>query len=1151
MSADNKNKGTAQNKPIFKPVSGKASFPEMEENVLKLWREKDIFHRTEKEREGSPLFMLFEGPPTANGSPGIHHVLARVFKDAIPRYKTMKGFRPVRKGGWDTHGLPVELEIEKELGLATKQDIEKYGVEEFNKKCRQSVFRYVKDWEDLTERIAYWVDMQKAYATLTNDYIETGWWILKQLWDHKGKDEQGVESRLLFNGFKVTPHCPRCVTSLSSHEVALGYKEDTPDPSVYVKFQVDINASLGHADDLPKAEEAALKKVIGRIKDVGQPVYLLAWTTTPWTLPGNVALVVNLDAEYALVSVKAAKGSDELTHLILAKALLKQAVKGECTLEATFTGRELDGLKYHALYDPFASNLPRGAIQQFATENILTHPEQGEASNKAEMSKNSWQVHIADYVSLEDGTGIVHTAPAFGADDFGIGGKKRLLFVKPVNLQGQFEGSYPWSGKFVKDADKDIRRDLRERGLLYRDEVIKHTYPFCWRCNTPLLYYAKSSWYIRTTAVKDRLVSANREINWYPEHIREGRFGEWLQNNVDWAVSRERFWGTPMPIWLCHACGSTHCVGSADEIRRMAHLDEMKKRGLGLDELLKDLHRPYIDRVLLKCPQCSSAMERIPEVLDAWFDSGAMPYAQWHYPFENKAIAEDGRYPAEYICEAVDQTRGWFYSLHALAVLLEQVTGKKITAPSYRNVICLGLIQDAKGEKMSKSKGNVVAPWTVIKAHGADALRWYLYTAAPPGNSRRFSQELVGDAVRRFLLTLWNTYSFFVTYANIDRFTPDPYKAPVPSSELDRWILSELNGLIASVTELMDSYNITDAARRIEEFVEALSNWYVRRSRRRFWKSESDQDKLAAHSTLYHCLVTVSKLAAPLTPFVAEEMYQNLVRSVDPKAPESVHLSLFPVADIGLIDKELTEATRLAMRLSSLGRSARSKAKIKVRQPIATALVKLRSVEESRLWPRIKVQVEEELNVKAVTLLENTKEAARFFEVRLNMALVGPRFGSETGKVTRAFKDADAAKVYEAASAGRDVQIGTFALAPGDVEVLPSEVKGYAVAAESGYLVAVSTELSEELVREGLAREMVHHIQNMRRSADFDIADYIVTCYQGDLSLKEVVSRFGGYIKQETLSKQLVEGPPPEGAYVEDLVIDEMTVKVGVIRAPK
>ncbi len=1141
---------------MFKPVPSKVSFPRMEEDILKFWREKDIFHRTESEREGGPLFMMYEGPPTANGSPGIHHVLARIFKDAIPRYKTMKGFRTIRKGGWDTHGLPVELEVERELGLSTKQEIERFGVEEFNARCRESVFRYVKEWVELTERIAFWVDMKNAYATLTNDYIETGWWILKQLWDHRIKGEGGQDLSLLFKNFKVTPHCPRCVTTLSSHEVALGYEENTPDPSVYVKFLVTPGwwprplQALGNRSDWRKGEKPSAYDAIFSDDETSVPTYFLAWTTTPWTLPGNTALAIHPKEDYALIEHLDGDGRAE--RLILAADLADKVVKGKHQVLTRLHGEDLVGLAYQPLYDPQAyqatyveslGTTENDGVWRLGRETLAEH-----IPFEKLVDPLRYLVIGQDIVSVKEGTGILHIAPPFGGEDYQAGQGYGLFFIQPVNLQGQFEGSYPWSGKFVKEADKDIRRDLRERGLLHRDETIRHTYPFCWRCGTPLLYYAKSSWYIRTTAVKDRLLSANQEINWHPEHIKDGRFGEWLQNNVDWAISRERFWGTPIPIWRCEECGEEHCVGSIAEIKAMANQEETQKEGISLEEALKDLHRPYIDKVALRCPQCGGPMRRIPEVLDAWFDSGAMPYAQWHYPLDNGGITKDGRYPADYICEAVDQTRGWFYSLHALSTLLEEVTGKEIRTPGYRNVICLGLIQDAKGEKMSKSKGNIVEPWAVIEAHGVDALRWYLYTAAPPGNSRRFSQELVGEAVRRFMLTLWNTYSFFVTYANIDRFQPGLSGGLKPSSELDRWILSELNSLILNVTELLDNYNPTDAGRRIEDFVEALSNWYVRRSRRRFWKSENDEDKLSAHSTLYRCLVTLSKLIAPLTPFVAEEMYQNLVRSMDPSAPESVHLSRFPEVDLEQIDAELSQATRLAMRLSSLGRSARSKAKIKVRQPIARALVKVRSPEEAMHWPKIKAQVEEELNVKEALLLDDPQESAKFFDVRLNMALVGPKFGAETGQVAKAFAAADHVEVYAKVSSDSPIEMKGYTLQPEEVEVLPAQVEGYAAATEAGYLVAVETDIPEDLRREGMARELVHRIQNMRRSAGFDIADYILTYYEGVEEIKEVMKEFGNYIGQETLSRKLLEQRPPDDAYVEEMEIEGSLIRIGINR---
>jgi len=855
----------------FNPVSSRVSFPKMEEGVLQLWRERDVFRRSVQQREGRPTFILYEGPPTANGSPGIHHVLSRVFKDIFPRYKTMKGFQAPRKGGWDTHGLPVELEVERELKLTSKTEIEAYGVERFNQRCRESVFRYVGEWEAMTERVGFWVDLEHAYVTYDNGYIETGWWIVKRLW----------EKGLVYQGRRVAPHCPRCGTTLSSHEVALGYQDETPDPSIYVKFRI-----------VPETAPAALRP------HLSGPAFLLAWTTTPWTLPGNTALSVNAEERYVLVRLRE---SGEL--LVLARALLDQALRGEYAVLAELPGAELAGMKYEPLYDPRRYEV---AIEQFVyskNECVRVWPPVQGVVSLSLPDPLTYPVIAAEFVSMIDGTGIVHTAPAFGQDDYQAGVANGLLFVQPVKLNGEFEGSYPWTGKFVKRADPAIMDDLKARGLLYRRETIKHTYPFCWRCETPLLYHGKSSWYLRTTAVKERLLEANQAIGWHPEHVKDGRFGEWLRGNVDWAISRERFWGTPWPVWECDRMHSLHqeVIGSVDELRRKPGV-----RGVA-DSL--DLHRPFVDAITFQCGfengACGGTMRRLPEVMDCWFDSGAMPLAQWHYPFENRELVESGGwYPADYICEAVDQTRGWFYSLHAIATLLEAATGGLLKAPCYRSVICLGHILDAKGEKMSKSRGNIVSPAEVIDAHGADAVRWYLYTATPPGNSRRFSAQLVAEAVRTFLLTLWNTYSFFVTYANIDGFDPARSKGP-PASELDRWVLSRLHSTIADVTASMDGYDPTTAARRIEAFVDDLSNWYVRRSRRRFWKpvlssvegSESDEDKASAHRTLYECLVTLSRLIAPFTPFVAEELYQNLVRSAEPAAPESVHLADYPVAD--------------------------------------------------------------------------------------------------------------------------------------------------------------------------------------------------------------------------------------------------------------
>ena len=1094
---------------MFKPVPSKVSFPDLEKAVLRFWRERDIFHRTESEREGAPLFALYEGPPTANGSPGIHHVLARVFKDVIPRYKTMKGYRPLRKGGWDTHGLPVELEVEKELGLSSKQDIERYGVEAFNQRCRESVFRYVKEWEEMTDRIGFWIDMQDAYVTFTNDYIETGWWILRQLWDRD----------LLYQGMKGAPHCPRCVTSLSSHEVALGYQENTADPSIYVKFPLE------------SAPPPAQKPEV--------PTFFLAWTTTPWTLPGNTALAVAPDEDYAVVEVEGPVGRE---RLILAQALVSRAIRQEHHIVDTVRGHDLVGLTYRTPYDAVSAGV---AVQEFRQEQVAG----AQVAQLQPVGQFSPRVIGADFVSLEDGTGIVHIAPAFGDEDLNAGRDHGLAFVQPVDLQGRVIGRFPGEGKFVKDADEEIMRDLQERGLLYHRDVYRHTYPFCWRCGTPLLYYAKTSWYIMTTAVKERLVSGNQEINWYPEHIKEGRFGEWLRNNVDWAISRERYWGSPIPIWKCQQCDAHHCIGSVAELRERA-LPEGAE--LLAPERL-DLHRPFVDRVTIRCQACGGSMRRIPEVMDAWFDSGAMPLAQWHLLSRDhlEQIKRSGRFPADYICEAVDQTRGWFYTLHALSTLIDN-------GPCYRNVICLGLILDEKGEKMSKTRGNVVEPWAVLDQQGADALRWYLFTSAPPGNPRRFSAGLVQESLRRFLLTLWNTYSFFVNYANIDRFNPadvqrywkdelgSPRLAEVPQNELDRWVLSELNSLVASVTSLMDGYNPTDAARRVEEFVEMLSNWYVRRSRRRFWKSESDQDKEWAYMTLYTCLVTLSRVLAPFIPFVAEEMYRNLVGAVDTSTPESVHLSRFPEPDPSLIDEGLARSTRLAMRLASLGRAARSKASIKVRQPLAQALVKLRFPEEEALLETVAAQILDELNVKDLATVQD-EGSLEEFTVKPNHALLGPKYGGQVARIEAALREADAKEVAAQVRAGAPVAVGEFSLEPQEVQVAATDRPGLAVAQEGGYAVAVDTRVSPELADEGLARELVHRLQNMRRDAGLELTDHIVAYYSSDDDhIRRVMELFGGYIRQETLSEELRNASPEDDAHVQRQKVEGMEVTLGV-----
>jgi len=1015
---------------MFPPVKSKVNFAQLEENILRLWQDKNVFERSVEARQGAPRFVLYEGPPTANGSPGIHHVLSRVFKDIIPRYKAMKGYYTPRIAGWDTHGLPVELEVERELGFSGKAQIEEYGVDRFNARCRESVFSYLKEWEALTERIAFWIDLKHPYITMDNKYIETGWWTIKQMWDRG----------LVYQGYKVTPHCPRCGTSLSSHEVALGYEDNVEDPSVYIKF---------------KLVEQSRQKL-----NLEKPAYFLAWTTTPWTLPGNTALAIADEAEYAIVEY-------EGEYLILASVRLEPAGLGEAPVVAKVEGSDLVGLGYEPLFNPSDFGIPVEKTGGLEKEG----PPSSDVLRKQEDFFN-YPVIATDFVSMEDGTGIVHIAPAYGEVDYQAGTEQGLDFVHTVDLQGKVIGNYPFSGLFVKDADPMVLEELKKKNLLFRSETIRHTYPFCWRCEAPLLYYAKQTWYIQTTAVKESLISGNAEINWYPEHIKYGRFGDWLENNVDWAFSRERYWGTPLPVWRCEnpECSHLDCVGSLAEL-------ENKPGFAGLKEPL-DLHRPFVDELTYDCPECGAKMRRVPEVIDCWFDSGAMPVAQYHYPFENDTLLEDGRFPADYISEAVDQTRGWFYSLHAISTLL-------FSRPCFRNVICLGHILDAKGEKMSKAKGNVVEPWAVINKYGADALRWYFFTSSPPGNVRRFAEKSVAEVTRHFLLTLWNTYSFLVTYANIDHFTPGSEGTLLEESELDRWIISELNQLIIDVDSAMDNYNPTEAGRKIEGFVDGLSNWYVRRSRRRFWKSENDADKLAAYTTLYQCLVTLAKLLAPFTPFLAEELYQNLVCSAFPQAPDSVHLTDFPVADESKIDKRLAADIRLAMKVSSLGRAARSQAGIKVRQPLAVNYVSFSSMSERTALERVKPQVLEELNIKDLQFIDNV------------------------GKLSE---------------------------------------KSYVISSEGSYSVAVPTEISPELQAEGVAREIVHRLQTMRRSAEFEIADKIITHYQGDDYIKQVITDFADYIKQETLSKKLIEGDPETGAFVAEHEIGGHNLKLGVKR---
>jgi len=1054
---------------MFEPVSSHVNFPQLEMSVLDFWKQRDILHRSMTEREGAPSYVFYEGPPTANGLPGIHHVLSRAFKDLFPRYKTMRGYYCLRRGGWDTHGLPVELEVERELELKSKVEIEKYGIAEFNERCKQSVFRYVNEWEQLTERIGFWVDLETAYVTLTNDYIESVWWILKQLWD---KD-------LLYQDYKVVPYCPRCGTPLSDHEVALGYEENTPDPSIYVRFPI-------------KGESGT---------------YFLVWTTTPWTLPGNVALAVGADVTYVTVEQRTDDGGTE--RLILAKDLLSSALHGEYRVLEEYKGKKLLGKHYSPLF----TFLP--------------------------VDKDYCYVIEGSFVSTTEGTGIVHIAPAFGAEDMQVGREHDLPVLMTVDSRGEFVAEVkPWRGMFVKDADPLIIRELTERGLMYAAGTYYHTYPFCWRCHTPLLYYARASWYIQTTRYKENMVRNNQLINWYPEHIKDGRFGNWLANNVDWALGRERYWGTPLPVWVCDECGHKDCIGSFGDLR-----SRVEASGNRWPEQW-DPHRPYVDAVVFDCPKCKShnSMHRVSELIDCWFDSGSMPVAQWHYPFENQELFK-AQFPADYICEAVDQTRGWFYTLHAISTLL-------FDQPCFKNVICLGLILDGEGQKMSKSRGNVVYPWDVINVHGADALRWYLYTASPPGNERRFSADLVGEVVRTFMLTLWNTYSFFVTYANLDRWTPAS-GSRTPASDLDRWILSELDVLTNNVTNALEHYDVTGAARPIASFVDDLSNWYVRRSRRRFWKSGDDADKQSAYTTLYECLVTLSKLLAPFMPFLAEVMYRNLVCSVDSNAPESVHLAAWPTAPEGRVDEQLMSDTRLVQKLVSLGHAARNSARIKVRQPLGKVALHVRSDAETAAVERLRELLLDELNCKSLELLQDVTDVA---QVSLNLSpqQLGQKYGSKFPKLRATVAQLDqlqlartlqAGKAFTANVAGEELEV-----APGEAQVKVTPKAGWAVATDGSYTVAVSTELTDELVQEGLAREVVRRIQDLRKKADFRIEDRITTYYKAEGKLAEAIAAWADYIKAETLTEELITADPPHGLVSDKTTIDRHPLALAVRR---
>ncbi|MBS60585.1 MAG: isoleucine--tRNA ligase [Anaerolineaceae bacterium] len=1041
----------------FQPVKSKLDVGKLELEILKFWQDNAIFDRSVKSREGNQTYVFYEGPPTANGMPGSHHVLSRAFKDIYPRYRAMRGYYVLRRGGWDTHGLPVEIEVEKQLGITGKEQIESYGIAEFNTRCRQSAFEYIQEWEKLTDRIGFWVDLESAYVTFENDYIESVWWILKELW----------KKELIYQGFKVVPYCARCGTALSDHELSLGYQENTADPSVYVKFPLkdDPNTSL------------------------------LIWTTTPWTLPGNVAVAVNPDIVYVTVQL------EEGERIIVAKELCQDVLNelNSFHIVDEIKGSELQGLQYEAPY------------------------------NFMPFEEKAHYVVLADFVTTGEGTGIVHMAAAFGADDMAMSIKYGLPVLMTVGEDGCFVDSItPWASMWVKDADPLITDDLLKRELLLKSDTYLHTYPFCWRCDTPLLYMARSTWYIATTKHKDRLVELNQTINWYPSHIRDGRFGNWLENNVDWALGRERYWGTPLPIWIDED-GDWLLVGSVQELSALANRD--------CSDL--DLHRPYVDDITFLNPKTGKTMHRVPEVIDVWFDSGAMPLAQWHYPFENNNQFQE-QFPADYICEAVDQTRGWFYSLHSISTML-------FDSVAFKNVACLGLILDESGQKMSKSKGNIVDPWDVLNLHGADAFRWYLYTASPPGQERRFSVDLVGDVLRSFTLTLWNTYVFFVTYANLDDWSPgvSDEESNNAISELDKWILSELHHLVKDVTDALENYDATGATRPIERFVDLLSNWYVRLSRRRFWKTEDDSDKHAAYATLYQCLLTVSKILAPSMPFISDAIYRNLTE-YEVLAPESVHLADWPEYDPGLINEDLNREMRLVQKLVSLGHSARQSAQLKVRQPLAEVVFWAGSHMKGELLERYSRLILDELNVKHVRWLDSADEAVVYTLHPLPKQL-GQKYASLFPKIKEAIHEVDTAiaanRLLDGESIVIDVESDKIEILPEEIEVRVESKEGFATAEDGGLVVGLVTDLTPELVLEGLAREVVRRVQDLRKSSGFDISDRISITYTGTSKLVDAIEQHRDYIMGEALALSLVCHKDVKGV-VEKIGDETLTLKL-------
>lgn len=1016
----------------FMDADGKVPVNQREETILAYWRTGRIPERSVSEREGAPPFVFYEGPPTANGKPGIHHVLARTLKDTVCRYRTMQGFQVNRKAGWDTHGLPVEIEVEKTLGLSSKQEIEAYGIEAFNQKCRESVFTYEREWRRMTERIGYWLDMDHPYITLDNSYIESIWWILKQFFD----------AGLIYEGHKIMPYCSRCGTPLASHEVSLGYKDETID-SIYIPIKLK-----------GKAAE-----------------YFLVWTTTPWTLPANVALAVNAGCTY----VRARRPDDDAVY-ILVRERVEAVLGNEAEILETIKGEALVGTEYEQFL-PFVTVA----------------------------NENAFKVYDGEFVSTEDGTGIVHIAPAFGEDDYQLGRKNGLPFIQPVDKEGKFLPEItPWAGRFVREADPDITRYLKAQGKLFRKERLIHAYPYCWRCDTPLLYYARKSWYIATTKFKEKLITNNRQINWFPEHVGKGRFGNWLENLIDWSLSRDRYWGTPLNIWRCETCNRLASVGSRQELAERA-LEEV-------DAAAIELHRPYIDEVHLRC-ECSGRMTRTSEVIDCWFDSGSMPYAQWHYPFEHQEDF-DQLFPADFICEGIDQTRGWFYSLLAIGTFL-------FDKPTFKNVLVNDLLLDKNGQKMSKSRGNAVDPWKLLEKYGADATRWYLLGVSPPWLPTRFDEDGLKEVSAKFFGTLQNVYSFFTLYANIDQAAPAQYVIPVRERpEIDRWVISRLNSLILQVRRDMEGFDLTRAVRGIQAFViDDLSNWYVRRTRERFWTATMDQDKQAVYRTLWEALIAVAKLMAPFAPFLAEGIYHNLT-SETTDFKDSVHLEDYPEA-ADLIDTVLEEHMGLVIQLVSMGRAARNKVQIKVRQPLSNFKVSRQHQEQLRSMEDL---IKEELNVKHLEYIE-TPDAFVTYSVKPNFPVLGPKYGKSMQQIAKILTEGDASQMISQLRQTGTLPIAldgqTVVLRDEDVQVRVEDRPGFAVETDHGQYVVLDLELTKDLLEEGLAREIVSKVQNMRKNAGLELTDRIQLEYVCDAELAEGIAVFEDYICLETLAVRL------------------------------